>query len=118
MGGMKQNCWEYFKCGREPGGERADKLGVCPASQERKLNGIHGGKNGGRACWVVAGTNCERENKGNSAKKEATCTACEFYQLVKDEEHSLFIFSGTLLTNVLHGKRKARSSEHTSGTGG
>jgi len=27
----KYNCWEFKKCGREPGGEKADRLGICPA---------------------------------------------------------------------------------------
>lgn len=50
----KINCWEFKKCGRESGGAHAYDFGVCPAATEKRLNGTHGGKNAGRACWVVA----------------------------------------------------------------
>ena len=49
------NCWEFKKCGRQPGGEQAEEQGVCPVTEHRKLHGIHGGVNAGRACWIVAG---------------------------------------------------------------
>lgn len=32
----RTNCWEYFKCGREPGGSKVDELGVCPAATEER----------------------------------------------------------------------------------
>ena len=40
----KQNCWEFKGCGREPGGENIADCGICPASIEEKLDGIHGGE--------------------------------------------------------------------------
>jgi hypothetical protein len=48
---MKMNCWQVKKCGREPGGGNEAQLGVCPAATETALQGVNGGKNGGRACW-------------------------------------------------------------------
>jgi len=57
--GRKLNCWDFKKCGREPDGENIAECGVCPAATE-------GGDNGGRACWVVAGTSC----KGGAEGKE------------------------------------------------
>ena len=39
------NCWEYMKCGREKGGEKADELGVCPAYPDH-----------GQHCACIAGT--------------------------------------------------------------
>lgn len=30
--GMKLNCWEFKKCGREPGGLKARERGACPAT--------------------------------------------------------------------------------------
>jgi len=30
----KKNCWEFMKCGREPGGVNAIELGVCRAATE------------------------------------------------------------------------------------
>ncbi len=90
----KMNCWEFKKCGREPGGLHQD-LGVCPAALEKRLDGVHGGKNGGRACWVVAGTFCDKQVQGTFAKKYVNCEKCDFYGTVLDDEgpgHKLAIF--------------------------
>lgn len=67
---MKMNCWEFMKCGREPGGASAEEFGVCPASIESRLNNIHihGGKNAGRACWAVSGTLCMGKAQGTFAR--------------------------------------------------
>ena len=81
----KLNCWEFKKCGREPGGHNKDQ-GVCPAAVDTNLDGSHDGKNAGRACWVVAGTLCEGEVQGTFAKKYAGCEQCDFYQAVVEEE--------------------------------
>jgi len=94
---MEKNCWEYKKCGREPGGKRAAELGVCPAAINECLNGTHHGKNAGRSCWVVAGTFCKGEVQGNFAKKFLDCEKCEFYQLVKKEESPKFQFLSALI---------------------
>ena len=51
--GRAINCWEYWGCGRESGGVNAIEEGVCPAARETRLDGVHGGRNGGRACWAV-----------------------------------------------------------------
>ena len=83
---MKLNCWEYMKCGREPGGRHEHEKGNCPASTEKKLDGFHGGVNSGRACWVVAGTFCRGEVSGTFAEKIESCLQCEFFQMVKEEE--------------------------------
>lgn len=84
------NCWEYMQCGRETGGLRADELGVCPASTDRRLDGVHGGKNGGRACWAVAGSFAKRKRSGIFAAKDKDwdCTSCNFFGMVKSEEGS------------------------------
>ncbi len=99
MNREKRNCWEYKQCGREPGGGRAKQLGVCPAATEKGLDGVHAGRNAGRSCWVVAGTFCCGTLAGTAAAEPYSCTCCDFYQLVKKEEHPDFIFSGTLLTH-------------------
>ena len=80
------NCWEYMKCGREDGGDNADEFGVCPAVTEEALDGIHDGLNGGRACWVIAGTYCGAEVQGTYAQKQYNCMACEFHRKVREEE--------------------------------
>jgi hypothetical protein len=80
------NCWEFKKCGREPGGPHADDLGVCPVTTTKRLNLLHGGKNAGRACWFVVGTLCNGKVQGTFAKKYRTCIYCDFYKKVKEEE--------------------------------
>jgi len=83
---MKMNCWEFKRCGRQPGGRHVHDKGVCPASTHEKLEGVHEGTNGGRACWIVAGTFCDGEIQGTYAKKSANCRVCEFYKHVVEEE--------------------------------
>ena len=82
----KVNCWEFIKCGREPGGERVAEKGVCPAAVDVSANGINGGRNGGRSCWAIAGTFCFGEVHGTTAKKYQNCMDCGFYWIVADEE--------------------------------
>jgi hypothetical protein len=82
----KINCWEFKNCYREKGNPIAEELGICPASTELSLDGIHGGKNAGRACWAVAGTMCEGVVQGTFALKYENCGLCDFYEKVKDEE--------------------------------
>jgi len=98
----KLNCWEFKKCERQPGGKKVHELGVCPSSIEKKLNGVHEGKNGGRACWVIAGTFCGGEQQGSFVNKYANCIKCDFYKLVLDEEGKNFLFSGALLNKLRH----------------
>ena len=83
----KKNCWEIKQCGREPGGSRAAKAGVCPASIETFANEINGGINGGRICWAVAGTFCGGKVRGDFAKKIASCQKCKVFKQVKKEEN-------------------------------
>ncbi len=83
---MKLNCWEYKRCGRQPGGERAADLGICPVTTHTELSGIHGGSNAGRACWVVAGSLCGGRIQGAYAQKLHNCWRCDFMNAVKKEE--------------------------------
>ena len=83
---MKLNCWQIKKCGREPGGANEAQLGVCPAAVETAVDGINSGKNGGRACWALAGTLCGGQVQGSFAQKMTNCLKCDFYQKVVAEE--------------------------------
>lgn len=93
----KLNCWEFKKCGRQPGGDKGKDLGVCPAATEVKTDGVNSGKNGGRACWVVSGTLCQGVVQGTFAMKENNCIKCDFYLLVKKEEGRDLIFTSKIL---------------------
>lgn len=97
---MKLNCWEFKNCGREPGGKKAAELGVCPTATCAELNESHGGKKGGRACWVIAGTMCGGQVQGSFAQKFKNCSVCDFYQAVKAEEKTGFQLSIVLLARL------------------
>ncbi len=47
-------------------------------------NGINGGENAGRICWLIANTMGETETTFGEMIK--TCSECDFYKLVKEEE--------------------------------
>lgn len=96
----KLNCWEFKRCGRQPGGAAVHDKGICPATTEKRLDGTHDGVNAGRACWVVAGTLCKGEVQGSFAQKYKNCERCDFYQKVKEEEFPKFKFSAVLLNNI------------------
>ncbi len=87
----KLNCWEFLECHQKD---------LCPAFKEKRLDGIHGGINSGRACWVVAGTRCSGEVQGEFAKKEGNCKECRFYKKVKEEEGMFFLNAITLLEKL------------------
>ncbi len=97
---MKLNCWEFKKCGREPGGSRVDELGVCPAAVEEKTDGIHFGKNGGRVCWAISGTLCGGKVQGTHAMKMGNCLNCDFYQVVQKEERPDFKTTSHILKKI------------------
>ena len=97
MSQPKLNCWEFKKCGREPGGAKVHELGVCPAATEERLEGVHGGNKAGRACWIVAGTFCKGETQGTFAQKYGNCIRCDFYQMVKEEEGPRYQLSVTIM---------------------
>jgi len=82
----KRNCWEVLRCGREPGGGMVGAFGVCPAAAARRLDGINDGRNGGRACWAVAGTYCDGSVQGSYAAKAQGCVKCHFYIQVCDDQ--------------------------------
>ena len=83
---MKKNCWEVMNCEWKPENLKIDELGVCPAVVDSRYNGLNGGKNAGRACWMIAGTLCGGKVQGTYAQKYKSCIQCEFYKLVKKQE--------------------------------
>ncbi len=82
----KINCWEYKKCGREPGGQKADEFGICPAADDTSFNGVNSGKCAGRFCWAVGGTFCSGKIQGTFAEKRDSCLTCDFFCRVQAEE--------------------------------
>ena len=90
-----------MNCGREPGGACVVEHGICPVATEIRLDGAHGGKNGGRICWVVSGTFCGNKVQGKFAAKIASCKDCPFYRQVRKEERATFILNSSA-RNRLH----------------
>ena len=82
------NCWEFMKCGREPGGKKARRLGICPAAVDTTFNGFNEGTNAGRLCWLVAGTFCDGKVQGTFAEKCISCKQCKFYRTVHSEKET------------------------------
>jgi hypothetical protein len=82
-----------MKCGRQPGGENVNEHGLCPAATNNTYDGVNYGKNGGRFCWVVAGTFCRGQVQGTFAQKLINCVNCEFFKMVQDEESNCFVFT-------------------------
>jgi hypothetical protein len=106
------NCWQYMSCGREPGGVHADRFGVCPASTDDRLDGVHGGKNAGRACWVVEGSFTKEATRGRREGGERPlirvhqdCRKCVFYNAVHFEE-GRYIWPTPFLQKLLAAKKK------------
>lgn len=86
------NCWEFKECGREPGGINVSGLGICPVAIEHEVDGIHGGKNGGRCCWIFSGFfSCGTEDLKNFEEKISVCSTCNFYTFAKDSKELLVL---------------------------
>jgi len=83
---LKLNCWEFKKCGREPGGVNADEHGVCLTATYTAYNGLNNGRNGGRVCWAITGSLCNGNASGTFAEKQKYCMVCNFYKSVVEEE--------------------------------
>jgi hypothetical protein len=77
----KQNCWEFKQCGRGP-----DRKNDCAVAKEHMFNGLHGGMNAGRACWVVAGTGGGGPATGTFAIVSRDCLRCDFFKQVEIDE--------------------------------
>jgi len=88
----KPNCWEFMKCGREPGGINVERLGICPASTAIKFDGTNDGTCAGRFCWPVAGTFCNGQIQGTFAAKIKDCLKCPFFLLVARQEEESLVF--------------------------
>jgi len=80
------NCWEWKKCGREPGGANAEGDG-CVVARERRADGINNGSNGGRYCWAIRDANAETPFKN----KLCFCLQCDFLAAVQEQEGVDFV---------------------------
>ena len=102
----RMNCWEFFECGREPGGKKTVELGTCPAAVKTELDSVNDGKNGGRSCWAVAGTLCEGEVQGTYAQKLGNCLKCDFHDFVRGQQREEYASTKKIL-DIINGKTTA-----------
>lgn len=106
MSEKRINCWEFMKCGREPGGSKSSEMETCPAAIDKTFNGTNFGKNAGRICWAVAGTFCGGKVQGSFAEKRKSCINCNFFKMVQSDEDT-----SNNSTNFL--RYISESSKHT-----
>jgi hypothetical protein len=98
----KMNCWEFMKCGKHVENGKTDRSDVCPVAIEKTANGLNGGVNGGRICWIVADMCCRRWMPCQDNKRNDPCFSCEFRFKVMAEEGFLRVCeaSGSLLQSA------------------
>lgn len=111
----KNNCWEYMRCERQPGGKLHNTDGGCPAAIDGMSDGINNGKNGGRFCWAISGTFCFGEVQGSYAKKIQGCMDCGFFWLVVNEEDDLTLSANGLCDTNRKGKIASNGKISASG---
>ncbi|MBU0987034.1 MAG: PAS domain-containing protein [Proteobacteria bacterium] len=112
---IKQDCWEYKKCGREPNGAKVHELGVCPAATFKDADGFLDGKNAGRACAFVSGTFCGGGIQGSFTDKNKNCGKCDFFLDLKRQygnEASILSFN-----KYVRGRKKPKASGRGFSTG-
>ncbi len=91
----KRNCWDFMKCGKGPGGSRVEDEGICPVAEESMADGLNGGENGGRICWIIAET-CDNDKvQCSDFHRKDSCFSCEFRYKVMNEEGLLNICKTT-----------------------
>ncbi len=110
----KLNCWEVKRCDRGPGAAEHGRE-PCPAATETRLDKVHGGRNAGRACWVVAGTFCGGRPQGTHAAKLEVCKNCSFYRQVEGEEGKKFQRPLFLLAKLRNPSRRIDVSQRKFG---
>jgi hypothetical protein len=91
----KYNCWDFMKSGKGPSGNRSEKYDVCPIASESAANGLNGGENGGRICWIIAENGCKCNVKCSVRNIGHSCFQCEFRYKVMAEEGLLNVCEAT-----------------------
>jgi len=104
---MKLNCWEAKKCGREPGGSRAEQLGVCKSAIETRTDGFNDGDYGGRVCWAITGSMSRIKAEDTFEINTSNCLLCSFYKTVLLEE-DIDLFPAKDVLKVLSSEQPAK----------
>lgn len=75
-----------MKCGEGNGIYDAGHKSACPIANNKTANGLNGGVNGGRICWVIADSCCNEQIPCITNKRKDPCFSCEFRYKVMNEE--------------------------------
>ncbi len=97
----RQNCWEFRNCRESRGGGPPSLTGDCPAATECRVDGVHGGRNAGRCCWVVERTRCDGAVQANPEEKRRCCGSCLFIDAVRREEGPHLIVGDDHLVHLI-----------------
>jgi hypothetical protein len=84
-----------MKCGKGPSKNGNSKSNICPVASETSANGLNGGINGGRICWVIAEDGCKDKVKCSDLYRGDLCYQCEFRYNVRNEEGLLSVCKST-----------------------
>jgi hypothetical protein len=105
---LKKNCWEFKSDLQESGKESKEGCSQCPVPQLTNYDGINGGKNGGRVCWLITGTLCSEDVQLTYSHKLGTCRKCDFYLTVEKEEGSKLCLPIDVVEYIVNEKRRTR----------
>ncbi len=75
-----------MNCGRGPGGNWVEEIGLCPAAADVECDGLNSGTNVGRLCRAIAGIYCGGEVQGTFANEHSSCAKCAVFLRVREEE--------------------------------
>ncbi|MCI5148900.1 MAG: hypothetical protein D3916_05850 [Candidatus Electrothrix sp. MAN1_4] len=84
MNDSKIDCWEFKKCGREPGGKNIEKYGLCSLVVSLEDNKINNKRNGERLCWSLRESACEGIMRECCVNEIKECRQCTFYIFLQE----------------------------------
>ena len=89
----KLNCWNFMGCGLRMNGitPNPGDAGLCPVFIDKESDGMHSGRKAGRVCWTVLNTICNGSVQRTYRQKYETCSNCDFYRYVLDDEAANFL---------------------------
>jgi hypothetical protein len=97
----KLNCWDFKKCCKETD-SRGNGNNICQVKKEFYANGLNGGINGGRICWMIMDSLCKKKN-------QTVCFQCEFHYKVMAEEGLLNHCNAIGIYLNSHGNQKSQN---------
>jgi len=110
---LKKNCWEYMGCGQRSGRKRSQGCTQCPVPEMTNYDGINGGKNGGRICWLITGTLCDEDVQLTFAHKFDTCRKCDFYWTVREEAGKNICLPIEIIETICEDLKERKRSRRT-----